>query len=183
MMKFLLSFTLLFSLFSCRPEELKVLKVSHCENFNSSGKCTQASSIKKQYRITIAADKEVKTWLELANYMYFHSRQTPGLIIRFNRKFTLTEMQSLKRSLRIYYDFAGSRGKVEGVEVGENWIGIFQYLGAMLREKIRQEERENDRIKLEKIFPVSLKFIYTSEMFQGERETDINVVLEKVEDR
>ena len=52
--------------------------------------------------------------------MYFHSRQTPGFIVRFNRKFTMTEKELIHKSYKTNYTFYGSSGVVEGFEVRQD---------------------------------------------------------------
>lgn len=177
-MKYLLLSLLLLAAPFCQPEPLKISRIIHCENFNSHGKCREPSQTLRNYQITLPPERKISTWKELGNYLYFHSRQTPGLILKLNRPLTMTETRILKKTFKAYYEFSGSRGRVEGLEIGKDWLGIFQYLGSMLKQKMQQERKENSSFSKDQVFPTELKFFYQSDLFQGEIQLQVDLQIQ-----
>ncbi|HRG44596.1 MAG TPA: hypothetical protein PLX69_01260 [Leptospiraceae bacterium] len=162
----------------CKPPELKVLSIELCENFSSEGVCREKLSNAHTYNIVIDRAKKFESWEALSNYMYFHSRQTPGFIVRFNRKFTLTEKEILHKTYKANYSFYGSSGHVEGLDIGEDWIGSFQYLGSVIKDRQRLFKEEKNYPKIELLFPANLKFTFESGLAKGDITTELNVNLQ-----
>ncbi|MDX1957098.1 MAG: hypothetical protein SFU98_00900 [Leptospiraceae bacterium] len=173
-MKILLYFCLAI-IFGCKPSQLKIDSVELCGNFTSEGVCKEALNKEHLYEIKVARDRRFDTWDALSNYLYFKSRETPGFLIRFNRKFTITEQKELKRTYQAYYEFSGSRGIMEGVEFGENWIGSFQYLGSILKQRQNEKKESGYFPNLGNVFPNKLNMNYYSEYGTGKISTDINI--------
>lgn len=176
-MKYLLFFLFAFVLGNCSREPLKVEKVLACGYFDSLGECKEPISEKKLYEISIPRASRMETWNALANHLYFKTKQTPGFVVYFNRKFSLEEKQIIRESYKAYYEFSESTGKVEGFEMGENWIGSFQYLGSILKDRQREKKEDKSYPVLNSIFPAQLIFRFTSDVFQGETSTEINLNL------
>ncbi|MCE9500396.1 MAG: hypothetical protein K8R21_07855 [Leptospira sp.] len=176
-MLFVISF---FSLGYCDlpvPAELKVKEIILCDNFNSKGECTEKKEPGHTYTVTIPKERKVDTWEKLANYLYFHARETPGFLITFNRKLTLTEQKKIKDTYKASFNFGGTTGHVEGFESGENWVGSFQYLGSMIKDRQRERKLEKTFPFPNSLFPVELKYSYTSGIISGEISTKINLIL------
>lgn len=166
---------------SCKPTELKISSIELCENFGSDGICREKLEKEHTYDITVNRPKKFETWEALGNYLYFNSRQTPGFIVRFNRKFTLSEKELLYKTYKAKYEFFGSTGHVEGFEVGENWIGSFQYMGSIIKDRQRLFREDKNFPYLETVFPSSLKFSFDSALVTGKVTTEINVKLKYTE--
>ncbi|MCB1156663.1 MAG: hypothetical protein H7A25_13905 [Leptospiraceae bacterium] len=171
----LFPFILLLSYFSCKQGKLEISQTVYCDNITSEGECKETTGDKKLYKIVLPGPKENETWENFSNYLYFHSRETPGIILRFNRSLSLTEQELLRKSFKVYYHFNGSRGKVEGVEFGENWVGMFQYLGSIILKKMREQNEEKTVPKIEKVFPAKLSFYYESALFKGKADMSIDM--------
>lgn len=176
---------ILFSLFiflSCKEAELKIRSIELCEFFSSEGICKEKLDATHEYNLTISKNKTFENWEAVSNYLYFHSRQTPGFIVRFNRKFTIMELQKLKNSYKANYEFYGSSGIVEGLEIGEDWVGSFQYLGSILKDRQRKFKENKNFPYLESVFPSSIKFNFFSDYGEGKIETEINLKFTKKEE-
>ncbi|PJZ68389.1 hypothetical protein CH373_05830 [Leptospira perolatii] len=170
------SFVLLSILFlNCEPGQLAIDKVELCDYFTRDGVCREATEINKKYQIEIPNQKKPQTWEDLSNYLYFHARETPGFILRTNRKFTPEEKKELKESYFAMYDFAGERGKMEGLEMGEDWIGSFNYLGTMIKQKQKKENKLKSFPYETSLFPANLEFFWSSKLFTGSTKTKINL--------
>lgn len=162
---------------NCKPEELKITSIELCENFNNDGVCREKLDNSHTYNITIDRNKKFESWEALSNYMYFHSRQTPGFIVRLNRKLTMTEKEQLHKTYRASYEFYGSNGPVEGFELGEDWIGSFQYLGSIIKDRQRHFKEEKNYPYMETLFPASVRFSFDSSLIKGNTSVEVNVVL------
>jgi hypothetical protein len=169
------------ALFTCSEKKLEIISIELCENFNSNGKCIQELKEKQEYILQLKKERKFDTWLDLSNYLYFHGKQTPGFIIRFNRNFNLQERNHFKDFYHSSYEFYGAIGKMEGFEMGENWIGSFNYLGAILKDRQRKFKEDKNLPYLETVFPNLLKMKYNSDFFSGEIYTEINLKI-KYED-
>jgi hypothetical protein len=179
-MRIILFFLLI--LLSCKETELKIKSIELCEFFSNEGICKEKLEAVHEYNLTINKNKTFENWEALSNYLYFHSRQTPGFIVRFNRKFTVIEMQKLKSSYKANYEFYGSSGIVEGFEIGEDWVGSFQYLGSILKDRQRKFKENKNFPYLESVFPSSIKFKFFSDYAEGKIETEINLKFTKKEE-
>ncbi len=168
--------SLIFLIFFCKQEDLKIKKIELCEYFNSSGECKKELSEFHTYNFVIK-EKKITTWEELANSMYFHSRETPGFIIRFNRSFTAEEKIDFKRKYNAEYSFSSVEGKMEGFEIGENWIGSFQYLGSIIKQRQKKFKLLEKKIS-KNLFPADLNMKFQINEFEGEIKTNINLIIE-----
>lgn len=173
----LLFFIFLVEVTACKPTELKITSIELCENFGSDGICREKLESEHTYNVKVNRPKKFETWEALGNYLYFTSRQTPGFIVRFNRKFTLSEKELLHKTYKSNYEFYGSIGHVEGFELGDNWVGSFQYLGSILKDRQRLFKEDKNFPYLENVFPSSLKFSFDSALVRGKVTTEINLKL------
>ncbi|TGK56945.1 hypothetical protein EHQ27_11245 [Leptospira wolffii] len=167
-------FALLLS--ACQPANLAVEKVELCDYFTRDGVCREPSPLNKKYSVEIPNDKKPQTWEDLANYLYFHARETPGFILRMNRKFSPEERSQIRETYFAMYEFSGVRGKMEGFEIGEDWIGSFNYLGSMIKEKQKKENRLKLYPYETSLFPSDLEFNWTAKGISGSTKTKIDFV-------
>ncbi|MCX7998063.1 MAG: hypothetical protein N3A69_03805 [Leptospiraceae bacterium] len=158
---------------------MKVDQFQLCEFFDTQGKCKRELSSLQEYSITLSKTVQIPTWDALGNYLYFQEKITPGFILHFNRKPTHIERKKILETFKAYYQFAGISGEMAGFEFGENWIGSFDYLGSMLKERQRSRKEEKSYPFLTNLFPAKLKFLYESEYFSGESEIEINLKLNR----
>lgn len=175
-------FSILFLFINCEKEPLKITKVDYCEFFDSKGVCINFLSDKNTYEIQMPKSYRMDTWDNFSNFLYFKSKKTPGFVLKFNRKFTHTEKKKIMETYKAYFEFKEISGRVEGVEFGDDWIGSFQYLGSMLKERQRSRKEEKAYPFLYTIFPANLKFSYASEYFSGQIEMEIDLKLNKTEE-
>lgn len=163
--------------FSCSKPDLKINEIVLCDNFNSDGTCKEPLQNNHLYQINFPLSKNINTWEKMANYMYFTTRQTPGLIIKFNRNFTVKEKKSIHDTFKATYNFKDSIGYMEGLEIGENFIGVFNYLGAMVKKRQKELKQENSYPYPTVVFPAKLIFFYHAENFKGNTEMTVDIKL------
>lgn len=166
---------------SCTQEPLKIQKFQLCEFFDSKGICKKELSKLQEISLSLKKETKLETWEALGNYLYFQKKITPGFILQFNRKPTHQERKKILETYKAYYQFAGISGELAGFEFGENWIGSFDYLGSMLKERQRSRKEEKSYPFLTNVFPAKLKFLYECEYFNGENELEINLNIAKEE--
>ncbi len=164
-------------LFSCTEEPLKINKFQPCEFFNNKGICKQELSNPHNYTLTLEKNTFINSWETLGNYLYFQKKITPGFILQLNRKPTHKERKKIVETYKAYYQFAGISGEFSGFEFSENWIGSFDYLGTMIKERQRSRKEEKLYPFLGNLFPAKIKFLYECEYFKGESELEINLTL------
>lgn len=169
--------SLFFLILFCKPEELKITKIELCEYFNSSGDCKKELLDIHTYKISVK-EKKLTTWKDLSNYMYFDSRETPGFIIRFNRNFTEEEKLNFKKNFIPIYNFLSDEEKMEGIEIGKNWIGSFQYLGSIIKQRQKKINLLEKKISND-LFPAELNMKFELDEFQGEIKTKLDLIIEK----
>lgn len=167
--------------FSCNKEPLVVKKLFLCELFDEKGNCKKEIKNHQEYTLILRKETKIENWEALGNFLYFQERITPGFVIYFNRKPTHLERKKILETYKAYYQFAGISGKLEGFEFGRDWIGSFDYLGTMLKERQRSKKEEKSYPLLTSVFPAKIKFLYESEFFNGEVEFEINLNLKKEE--
>ncbi len=91
------------------------------------------------YKVSVPESK-TGNWRDFGHYLYFHSRQTPGMEIRFFRKLNEEELSEIRKTTRCYYRIhrngAGVRHEMEGIRFFPDGSGLwcFDYLGSMLIE-------------------------------------------------
>ncbi|TGJ98554.1 hypothetical protein EHQ53_02195 [Leptospira langatensis] len=162
--------------FACEPTVLSVSKVELCDYFTRDGACKEPTVLNKKYSVDIPNAKKPQTWEDLGNYLYFHARETPGFILRMNRKMSPEERKNIKETYFAMYEFSGVRGKMEGFEMGEDWIGSFNYLGSMVKEKQKVENRLGQYPYETSLFPTDLEFTWSAKGFSGSTKTRIDFV-------
>ena len=89
-----------------------------------------------------------------------------------------SEGEILHKTYKANYSFYGSSGHVEGLDIGEDWIGSFQYLGSIIKDRQRLFKEEKNYPKIELLFPANLKFTFESELAKGDITTELNVNLQ-----
>ncbi|WP_426620691.1 complement regulator-acquiring protein LcpA [Leptospira interrogans serovar Hebdomadis] len=170
---FFLVYFLLFG--CCAPSRLEIVSVILCDHFNRVGECLEPVEKNHHYKIEIPNHKKTDTWEKFSNYLYFHARETPGFLIRFNRKLTPSESKMIKDSYYATMSFSGTVERMEGFEMGEDWVGSFQYLGSIIKEKLKKENRFSSFPYTNSIFPAEVEFRFNSSLFEGEEKTKINL--------
>lgn len=161
---------------ACEPTVLSVSNVELCDYFTRDGVCREPSPLNKKYSVDIPNAKKPNTWEELGNYLYFHARETPGFVLRMNRRMSPEERKQIQETYFAMYEFAGVKGKMEGFEIGEDWIGSFNYLGSMVKEKQKKENRLGQYPYETSIFPTDLEFTWSAKGIKGSTKTKIDFV-------
>ncbi|WP_078125376.1 complement regulator-acquiring protein LcpA [Leptospira alexanderi] len=168
-------FYLLSFLGACVPVQLEIASVTLCDHFNRTGECLEPVEKDHHYKVEIPHIKKPDTWEKFANYLYFHARETPGFLIRFNRKLTPSESRAIQDSYYATMNFSGTVERMEGFEMGEDWIGSFQYLGSIIKDKLKKENRLGSYPYTNMIFPAEVEFKFSSSLFEGVEKTKINL--------
>lgn len=161
---------------ACEPAVLSVNNVELCDYFTRDGVCREPSPLNKKYSVDIPNAKKPNTWEELGNYLYFHARETPGFVLRMNRRMSPEERKQIQETYFAMYEFAGVKGKMEGFEIGEDWIGSFNYLGSMVKEKQKKENRLGQYPYETSVFPTDLEFTWSAKGIKGSTKTKIDFV-------
>ncbi|MBM9499395.1 hypothetical protein JWG44_03930 [Leptospira sp. 201903071] len=172
-----LSFVLLsmILILNCAPSKLEIVSITLCDHFNRAGECLEPVEKNHHYKVEIPNSKKPDTWEKFANFLYFHARETPGFILRFNRKLLPSEAKAIKDSYFATMNLSGTVERMEGFEMGEDWVGSFQYLGSMIKDKLKKENRLGSFPYTNTIFPAEVEFKFNSSLFAGEEKTKINL--------
>ncbi|HMV78179.1 MAG TPA: hypothetical protein PK453_08435 [Leptospiraceae bacterium] len=164
--------------FGCQNSPLTVKSMELCEYFTSDGICRTVLNKNHVYEIKIPKNKKLDNWDIFSNYLYFTARQTPGFIVRLNRNVGLKESKEFRESYTAHYDFSGIKGRMEGIEFGDSWIGSFQYLGSMLKDRQRHLRLERNYPNLTTLPPLKLSFKVSSSA--GNISEDMEIALKAV---
>ncbi|ASV10579.1 Uncharacterized protein XB16_2118 [Leptospira santarosai] len=160
---------------ACSPVQLEIASVTLCDHFNRVGECLEPVEKNHHYKVEIPHVKKPDTWEKFANYLYFHARETPGFLVRFNRKLTPSESRAIRDSYYATMSLSGTVERMEGFEMGEDWIGSFQYLGSIIKDKLKKENRLGSYPYTNMVFPAEVEFRFDSSLFEGGEKTKINV--------
>ncbi|MCR9145285.1 MAG: hypothetical protein NXI24_23805 [bacterium] len=131
------------------------------------------------YRVTVPEYKQ-DTWYNLGYHMYFHTRETPGIRLEFNRSLSADELETLEQNMHCSYEIEQGghvySSHLEGVRVDASGAWCFDYLGTMLVRLQKDRGLENERPSPE-FFPVKLRLKYESEApaLSGMREGQVIV--------
>lgn len=126
----------------CEPPPFRLGEPFFCDDVVAD-ECVQPGPEGGVYRF-FAPESKRKSWRDLGYYMYFHSRQTPGLRVAWNRPLAPADRARLEKSLHCSYVLQkGDRkvsGELEGRRIDETGRGLwcFDYLGTMLIEFHKQ---------------------------------------------
>lgn len=167
------------TLFSCNPFALET-RIEFCDNYNHSG-CQNPQKEHRIYSISVP-DTKKESWFDLGYYMYFHSRQTPGIRVEFTRKLNSKEKQVLKDTLRceyrLYKEGKEVTGHLEGLRIDDDFGGFwcFDYLGTMM-VSFHKKYGSIQQKPLQSFFPVFLDLSFSSEVkeINGSRRAEIMV--------
>lgn len=142
---------------------LKVEETFFCDLFED-GICQDRRTDEHVYQVDVPAYKQ-DTWYNLGYHMYFHTRETPGIRLVFNRGLSDSELEILEQSLHCSYEIEqGGRifaGHLEGVRVDEAGAWCFDYLGTML-VKFQKDQGQEGTTPSAEFFPVKLRLKYAS---------------------
>ena len=152
---------------------LEVQETYFCDLFEN-GICRDRRDDEHIYNVDVPLFKQ-KSWYDLGYHMYFHTRETPGLRLVFNRSLSREELELLEQNMHCSYELERDgevhSGHLEGVRVDESGAWCFDYLGTMLVRFHKERETDDSRPRAD-WFPVRLRLQYASEKpaLRGERE-------------
>lgn len=167
MKKYFLFVSLIFSLllFAACRRDLGVDRAYFCDDF-ADEKCILPQSEDRTYSFELPAEKAV-SWFELAYFMYFHARQTPGFRVDFNHSPNAEEMKRLRTHLecsyRLIHQDREVKGHLEGRRIDEEGFWCFDYLGTMLVKYHKTFGSIKDRPSGD-FFPVIVELSYNSDL-------------------
>ena len=110
------------------PAELQIEEVIFCDLIEADRCSDPWGGATRIYRPAIP-DFKTNSWFDLAYHMYFHTRETPGMLVRFNRTLQPAEKQLLRKSAQCEMQL--SRGTksitvhMEGSKRGDDYIWCF----------------------------------------------------------
>jgi len=154
--------------------------MSFCDNYRD-GRCTEAVGRVRRYTIDPPASKR-DSWYDLGYFMYFHSRETPGIRIDLNHTLNNDDLEILRESLVCRYRFGSGEkaisGRLEGVRIDPDGGGFwcFDYLGSMIVNYHKKQKAERN-IPDPSFFPVELEFSFSSRIpwVNGKKSAEITV--------
>lgn len=137
---------------------LKTNEIYRCDDF-ANDVCTLPAPKDGRYTSIVPREKR-DTWYDFGYYMYFHSRETPGLRVDFNRSLSSTERDSLEKSLVCEYELLANgqayEGHLEGRRIDDNGFWCFDYLGMMLI-KFQKKNGDVKAKPKQDFFPIMLR--------------------------
>ena len=167
---------LLIICYNCSPGDLYINKIENCELFQSNGSCKEKLLSNHTYKLAISKEKILNmTWKDFGNHLYFQSKNTPGILLHFNRRLNEKEKETLSSSFHAVYRIGDYENRMEGQEIGEDWIGAFQYLGSIIKDERKIMGKADERVSLKELFPLNIKLRYTSAYFDGESSVNIDL--------
>jgi len=160
---------------SCRLE----FSAYFCDDY-AGGRCLEKQDGNVITYSLLIPRARAGSWRDFSNYVYFHSRQTPGLRVDFNRPLSPREKESLRSSLKCSYRLRKNKRMIEipvkgrrlDAKGGGFWC--FDYLGEALHryhEKYGSLESSPEK----SFFPVHLRIVFRSALHKinGERNARI----------
>jgi hypothetical protein len=176
---FIYIFIIIFFISSCNTQELKIESVIPCESADENGVCEKLLNVKKEYSLSIPKDSKTDNLNQLSNYLYFKNRLSSGFVIKFNRPFLFEELEEIKSTYKVYYNFSGTTGQLENIEFGNDFIYSYVYLGTILKEKNKERKEESKNIGKSLILQFSGSFNYKSSLFKGDINTIQDLIISK----
>lgn len=163
------------------PENLAIESAGFCD-LVVEGLCEDAwTGSTRLYRPEIPAYKTM-SWFDLGYYMYFHSRETPGLMVHFNRNLKLDEKRILKQSLHcnltLIQGVHSIKVHMEGSRLENGYFWCFDYLGSHLVSLRRKIGPGQEKVKPERnFFPIGMLIEMSSDLpaIQGRYEATVDV--------
>lgn len=159
--------------------DLTIDKMYFCDQYKNETCLLSFENAQRTYRPQIPKSK-TNSWYDLGYYMYFHTRQTPGLKINFSRALTDDELKTLKKSLLC--EFVLTKGKIqkkthmEGKRITKEGFWCFDYLGSNLVEFMKSQDK-HQQIPEKTFFPIQLGIHFSSALHQinGQNTTKLYV--------
>ena len=176
---FIYIFIIIFYITSCNMQELKIESVIPCESADENGVCEKILNVKKEYSLSIPKDSKTDNMNQLSNYLYFKNRLSSGFVIKFNRPFLFEELEEIKSTFKVYYNFSGTTGKLENIEIGNDFIYSYVYLGTILKEKNKERKEESKNIGKSLILQFPGNFNYKSSQFNGDININQDIIITK----
>lgn len=144
---------------------LEIEAVSFCDLYEDDGCVEPWNGNRRTYTPEIPEYKQ-DSWYDLGYHMYFHTRETPGVRVKFNRGLSAGEIAGLEKNLHCEYELQRDgrtvSGHLEGTRVDADGIWCFDYLGTMLVNWHKQNGSDKERPSAE-FFPVQLRLHFKSD--------------------
>ncbi len=164
-LKYVLLFFLLLGTAHCHwfvPLEIEA--VSFCDLYEENGCVEPWNGTRRTYSPEIPEYKQ-DSWYDLGYHMYFHTRETPGVRVKFNRGLSSGEIAGLEKNLHCEYELERDgkivSGHLEGTRVDADGIWCFDYLGTMLVNWHKENGSEQQRPSAD-FFPVQLRLFFAA---------------------
>lgn len=159
--------------------DLKTSDVYFCDQYKADQCELPYPDNERVYRPVIPASK-TDSWYDLGYYMYFHTRQTPGLRVNFNRALSQKESHQLKKSASCSLTISTANNShtahMEGMRIDEDGFWCFDYLGSNLVALMKKNHQEKNK-PVRSIFPIRLKIAWESSLpgIKGQKSTYVNI--------
>lgn len=165
----LLLTALLAIILNCSPSDLRVVNDSPCDLFTSQGICKEPWKGERIYTIpNNDTTRNLVTWEQVSRYLYFTARETPGVLIHFQRNLKDQEKIQLEKNCNASFLFHGTKQIMEGKEVGEAHLGFFQYLGTLIEEETKHRKIWLEPMDTRLLFPTKSSIQWDCGFIGGE---------------
>jgi hypothetical protein len=136
----------------------------------------------RTYTISGMPESKKESWFALDHYIYFHSRQTPGIRVELARAAEGGEYDELERTLECRYRLIRGAQEVSGIMKGRRidpdgaGFWCFDYLGSML-DRFHKEYGVSQSAPEPNFFPIELELSFDSAVrgVRGKKRIKINV--------
>ena len=170
---------------SCHRES-QIESTIFCDDFDGTH-CNALQTAERTYRFTIPRHK-LNSWFDFGYYMYFHSRQTPGIRIVIEPPLSGEQLSAFRSGLECRYRLSQGghsiEGELEGKRVDPDGGGFwcFDYLGSKLVD-FQKQHGDVRAVPSPDFFPVEWSFIYHSpiEAIAGEQTARIRLEWQPVD--
>ena len=121
------------------------------------------------------------TWFDLGYYMYFHTRETPGIRVDFNRTMTQAEQKELLSSLHCELVLQTKetllKSEMEGRRLDSKGFWCFDYLGSNLVSLLKKLKKEREAPD-PNFFPIELEIHWKTAFpkIQGRKKSKLIVL-------
>jgi hypothetical protein len=165
---FIVFVSIVFSLNSCQEKTQGISILYFCDHYKETN-CKDRGPEKEEPYAQTVPEARAGTWRDLSYYMYFHTRQTPGLLVEFNFPLKDEEFTQIRKNLRCHYTLSSGNtsvtGEMEGIRFHPDGTGFwcFDYLGTMLIEYHKKAETLNQIPPKDRTaFPFTLEISFDS---------------------
>jgi|GEM_PF-6287993 len=113
---------------------------------------------------TIVLPKNLRSWEEIGNWLYFQNRSTPGILVEWPRDLDIPEAGLAQKNFLAEIKLGETTQKMEGLRANSYKMSSFHYLGTLVKAEM---ERKNILTERPKSFePIKVDIFVSSDSLQ-----------------